>query len=128
MLKMLCISLHLCSTLSGEAIIIDGDTISVERIHVRIQGIDAEELYEKHGKYARDGMNILLRDAKVTCHLNGERSYNRYIGTCYVEGHDVAQDMVTFGYALDCAHYSNGRYRQYEPGNIRLYLSQKPYC
>lgn len=128
MLKSLCIAVKLCTTLSGPATIIDGDTIIVEGIHVRIMGLDAEELSEPHGLRAKQHMQELTHDRVVECTTNGDRSYNRYIGTCFIRGVDLAQSMIADGFALDCAHYSHGKYRKYEPQNIRLTLIQKGYC
>lgn len=128
MLKSLCVWLHLCTTLTGPAYVIDGDTIVVEGIHVRVWGIDAEEWYELNGPAAKDAMIMLTGDAEIICKLNGKRSYQRYVGTCFNEGRDLAEEIVDLGYALDCAHYSGGKYRQFEPQNIRFRLKQKPYC
>jgi Mg-chelatase subunit ChlD len=43
-------------------------------------------------------------------------------------GIDIAADMARFGYALDCARYSGGRYRSLEPANARKMLKQAAYC
>jgi endonuclease YncB( thermonuclease family) len=128
MLKSLCIALHLCSTVSGHARVIDGDTIVVEGIHVRIFGLDAEELNESFGKIAKGYMEYLTRNQEVACKLTGDRSYDRYIGVCAISGSDLAKNMVAAGMALDCARYSGGRYRQYELPKAREFLIQKGYC
>jgi endonuclease YncB( thermonuclease family) len=44
------------------------------------------------------------------------------------DGQDIARVLITQGFALDCARYSGGRYRKYEPVGIRDRLAQKPYC
>jgi len=133
MLKSICIVLKLCSTLSGPATVIDGDTIIVEGIHVRLRGLDAEELSEPNGLLAKTAMQKLVGHEIITCKLDGSKSYDRYVGTCYYRSGindlvDIAIAMVASGQALDCAHYSHGRYRKYEPDNIRLILKQKGYC
>ena len=127
MFKGICIALHLCSTISGHGYAIDGDTIVVEGYHVRISGLDAEELNEPHGLEAKYAM-IRLLHGTIRCELTGDRSYNRYVGTCFNDSGDLASQMAANGAALDCARYSGGKYRQYEPSNIRLKLVQKPYC
>ena len=104
MLKSLCIALHLCTTIAGYPRVIDGDTISVQGIHVRLYGEDAEELIDPHGIQARKGLEAIIGTRKVVCHLTGEKSYNRYIGKCFLQGQDVAEKMIQYGFALDCKH------------------------
>lgn len=127
MLKALCVWLKLCTSLTGSATVIDGDTISLMGLHIRLQGIDAEELSEPHGIAARDELHRLIKDG-VTCKLTGARSYDRYVGKCNVGIIDVGAWLVAYGFALDCAHYSNGEYRKLEPKDVRSKLIQKPYC
>jgi hypothetical protein len=51
------------------------------------------------------------------------------VATCYLpDGTDIARELVHRGWALDCAHYSHGRYRADEPSGVRQRLSQAPYC
>lgn len=129
MLKALCIWLHLCHGVAGEARVIDGDTLDIIGVHVRLNGIDAMELGTPHGDLAKLKMQHLVSNHPVTCHLTGKKSYDRMVGTCYVRNDiDIAAEMIRLGYALDCAKYSGGRYRHLEPQNIRLMLKQQPYC
>jgi endonuclease YncB( thermonuclease family) len=128
MLKSFCLWLRLCSSITGHAYIIDGDTVIVQGYHVRLHGIDAEELNEPNGLKAKAMMQFIIGSNQVNCNLNGEKSYDRYVGTCYVKGIDLGIAMVAAGYALDCAHYSHGMYRQFEPSDARKHLIQKPYC
>ena len=128
MFKGLCLWLRLCTSISGQAYPIDGDSVIVDGVHVRLHGIDAEELNEPNGLKAKAMMQFIIGRNEVTCNLNGEKSYERYVGTCYVKGVDLGIAMVAAGYALDCAHYSHGMYRQFEPSDARKHLIQKPYC
>jgi micrococcal nuclease len=120
-------------TLTGYATVQDGDTIYVNREPVRLAGIDAEELDEPHGPAARDALRALIGNDIVTCEWNGW-SYKRKVGTCTVpskygyEPVKLNEEMVWRGFALDCAHYSNGLYRSLEPAGARSRLIQKGYC
>jgi micrococcal nuclease len=114
-------------TISGSAYIQDGDTIYVANQPVRLAGIDAEELDEPHGLQAKAHLRQLIGDRIVTCRWDGW-SYKRKVGTCFAGSIDLNAQMVRDGFALDCAHYSNGRYRSLEPAGIRSKLIQKPYC
>jgi micrococcal nuclease len=114
--------------ISGVAQVTDGDTIRVSDHRIRIQGLDAEELNEPHGPAARSAMVAIVSGHEVTCIPDGTRSYNRVVATCYVGKLDVAIAMVAGGWALDCARYSRGRYREFEPEGVRATLIQKGYC
>lgn len=107
----------------------DGDTLAVQGYHVRLHGIDAEELSEPNGLKAKAMMKYIISGMDVTCDLTGGRSYDRVIGVCKTQAfEDIGAEMVRLGYALDCAHYSGGYYRQFEPSDARKHLIQKPYC
>jgi micrococcal nuclease len=128
MLYSLCIWVGLCGPPAGNAIAIDGDTVSIMGVHVRLQGIDAEELNEPHGLQAKRSLQTIIYGG-ITCNLTGEKSYSRYVGTCYTkDGTDIGGEMVRLGQALDCPHYSLGKYKPLEPQDIRKKLIQKPYC
>ncbi|WP_405110937.1 thermonuclease family protein [Phaeobacter sp. BS52] len=92
----------------------DADTIVVDGTPVRLQGVDAPELKTRAGKDARRWMVNFLSGKSVECSLNGERSYDRYIGVCYAEGQDIGAAVIAAGHALDCRRYSGGRYRHLE--------------
>lgn len=114
--------------LNGPATVTDGDTIRVSGYAVRLEGVDAEEMNEPHGPAARAAMIVIIGNDPVSCVLNGDRSYNRVVARCYVRGVDVGAEVIRRGAALDCGHYSHGRYRELEPAGVRARLIQKPYC
>jgi micrococcal nuclease len=118
----------LTCTLSGPAAVHDGDTIRVAGHSIRLHGLDAEELNEPHGDAARRVLVEIIGGRDVTCTHRGEKSYHRIMATCEVDGVDLGAEMVKRGAALDCARYSHGRYRAFEPAGIRAVLSQKGYC
>ncbi len=119
--------------IQGVPRVLDGDTIVVSGLRVRLNGLDAEEVSsppEPHGAAARAGMQSIVGiGAPVRCVLKGDRSHERHIGTCFnMRGQDIAAELIRLGLALDCARYSGGRYRFLEPAGARLRLRQKPYC
>lgn len=124
---MLCKLLATCAIV-GLATVHDGDTIRVDGQSVRLQGVDAEELTEPHGVEARDAMKVIVRALTVRCEPSG-KSYNRVVATCYLpDGTDIGAELIHRGFALDCAHYSRGKYRPLEPAGARQKLLQKGYC
>jgi endonuclease YncB( thermonuclease family) len=46
--------------------------------------------------------------------LDGKRTHDRCVGVCYLDGVDIAAEMVRQGIARDCPRFSNGRYRDAE--------------
>ena len=123
----LCFWLGLFCSISGQAIVHDGDTMRVAGYSVRLAGVDAEELSEPNGYAARDALRAIVRASTVRCEISG-KSYNRVVGTCYLGDMDINAEIIRRGYALDCARYSGGKYRTIEPFDARRRLLQKPYC
>jgi micrococcal nuclease len=46
--------------------------------------------------------------------LDGERTHDRCVGVCYLDGADINEVMVHRGVARDCPRYSQGRYAEAE--------------
>ncbi|CUH46418.1 thermonuclease family protein [Ruegeria atlantica] len=106
----------------------DADTIVVDGTPVRLQGVDAPELGTAAGRDARRWMVNHLRGKAVECKLTGERTHDRYVGVCYVDGQDIGAAVIAAGHALDCARYSGGRYRDFETAAARSRLNRARYC
>ncbi len=125
-------------TISGAARVIDGDTIVLTNTntHIRLNGVDAPEVVHPHhpvddafGPESRDEMRAIIRDATIHCELNGERSYERLVGVCYLpDGTDIGAELIRRGLALDCARWSFGRYRSLEPEGVREIIKAASYC
>jgi micrococcal nuclease len=122
----------LANEVSGEARVRDADTIVVSGTPVRLNGIDAPENSTRAGMAATQFMKRLLQGETVACDLNGERTYDRWVGVCHikVDGRwsDIGAILVSNGHALDCRRYSGGRYRALEPTGARGRLKQASYC
>lgn len=118
------------TSVAGVPRVVDGDTLAVSGIVVRLDGLDAEEMSEPHGSAARAALQAAVGvGATVTCSLTGSVTHGRYVARCFnIRGQDVAGLVVRSGLALDCARYSGGRYRSLEPAGVRARLMQKPYC
>ncbi len=114
--------------IKGYVRVVDGDTLWLGRIKIRLNGIDAPERGRPRYTAATRALQQVTYGKIVTCVLNGEKSYDRYIGRCFVGPADVAAAVIASGNALDCARYSGGRYRRYETPDARRYIRQAPYC
>ncbi len=76
----------------------DGDTIEVDGRPIRIATLDCGESGTIAGHIATRRMKALVSSERVTCSLTGERSYDRWIGSCRLaSGQDIASVMIGEG-------------------------------
>ncbi|WP_233421997.1 thermonuclease family protein [Ruegeria profundi] len=130
MFKILTIAVALFATTAaaGGLQVRDADTIVVDGTPVRLNGVDAPELGTRSGQNAKRWMVNFLRGKNIECELNGERTYDRWVGVCYADGQDIGAAVIAAGHALDCAKYSGGRYRQLETPAAKARLKRAGYC
>ncbi len=101
---------------SGNARVIDGDTIEVEGTRIRLEGIDAPETGQRCarrmlgnwacGAAATEALSRLVEGKRVECTPRGVDKYNRMLGVCFVDGRDVNAWMVRKGLAWAFVRYS----------------------
>jgi endonuclease YncB( thermonuclease family) len=106
----------------------DVDTIVVGGTPVRLNGLDGPEISSRIGREARAFMNRLVQGETVTCRLNGERTHDRWVGVCFLDGQDIGAIAVANGHALDCRRYSGGRYRELETSAAQSRIQRAAYC
>ena len=106
----------------------DGDTIEVSEIPIRLNGVSAPELNEPLGERSKIFMRDLVLGQQVRCELNGEKTYDRFVGTCYLGGKDIGILVIEAGLALDCPRYSGGRYAVSEIATAREQVKLPSYC
>ena len=92
----------------------DGGTIVVDGLPIRLNGLAAPEHDEPGGSAATAAMTALVLGREVCCDLNGDRTYDRCVGGCYLDDQDISEIMVRCGLARDCPRFSGGRYRAVE--------------
>lgn len=110
--------------ISGPCHVIDGDTIVIGGLKVRLSGIDAPELHHPWGRKAKAALAALCKRRKITAHTHSKTSYDRIVARCYLpDGTDLSAAMVINGLALDWSAYSRGRYRHLEPEGVRNKLA-----
>jgi endonuclease YncB( thermonuclease family) len=103
------------STITGMATVIDGDTITLGEYKVRLNGFDTPERDSKCGSTdvyaaASNALADFIAEQTVTCELNGEKSYDRVIGTCSARGTDLGIFMADSGWGRDWKRFSGGKY------------------
>jgi endonuclease YncB( thermonuclease family) len=95
--------------------IIDGDTIQLNNIRIRLQGIDAPEM-KQHcvtvvpqqicaGDLAKDKLIELIDHHIVECTDEGKDRHKRQLSYCYANGVNLNKEMVSQGYAYAYREY-----------------------
>ncbi|WP_297779836.1 thermonuclease family protein [uncultured Roseovarius sp.] len=108
------------TTLTGHCYVVDGDTIRIGKVSIRLAGIDAPELEHPWGKKARWELIHLCKGQIITAEIEPELSYDRLVATCFLpDGRDLSAEMVSRGMALDWPKFSGGKYKHLEPEGVR---------
>ena len=104
----------------GRAYVVDGDTITVQGLSIRLAGIDAPEMDHPYGKNAKWYLVNLTKGQEITAEFHGEQTHAREVATCYLpDGRDLSAEMVKAGLAIDWPKFSGGKYRHLEPPDAR---------
>ena len=108
-------------TIKGFAKVIDGDSIRINGINIRLFGIDAPELkqsceedYSKHcGKESKRILEEAIDGQRITCSYQEKDRYGRILGICYHgeyfhddPGLEINGMMVFSGHAIAYKRYS----------------------
>ena len=106
----------------------DGDTLEISSVPIRLSGISAPELNESGGEKAKFFIVNLVYGKRIQCSLTGEKSYDRFVGTCYFKHQDIGAALIRAGLALDCPKYSDGKYKEFESKASRARIRLPAYC
>mmetsp|Transcript_37035 Transcript_37035/g.96077 ORF Transcript_37035/g.96077 Transcript_37035/m.96077 type:complete len:340 (-) Transcript_37035:777-1796(-) len=110
--------------LLGPARVVDGDTLEVAGVKVRLFGLDAPEKAQSCadaagkaydcGKDAMQALQAKLKQAPVTCTSLNQDQYGRAVATCSVRGggvfggeEDIGSWLVSNGYAVAYREFSS---------------------
>lgn len=111
------------TVLRGRCWVVDGDTIVIDKVHIRLAGIDAPELDHPYGQQSKWALVKLCKGQVITACIKPEMSYDRVVAECFLpDGRDIAAEMVKAGLALDWPKFSGGKYRQFEQADARKKL------
>ena len=101
---------------TGRARVVDGDTLAIGTVRVRLEGIDAPEQDQtcgkpwfgtwKCGRAATEHLEKLTGERDVRCESKGNDAYGRVLGVCFIDGFDLNADMVRNGFAWAFVKYS----------------------
>lgn len=103
------------NSVEGKALIIDGDSIMISSIKIRLVGIDAPELHQfcgkKNARYpcgleAKKYLEQLLENQNVTCHWHKTDKYHRILATCKTnQVRNINATLVQNGWAVSYYEY-----------------------
>ena len=110
--------------------IVDGDTVVLSGVRVRLHGIDAPETRQscrdardRRYRCGREATAALIRLAGggIRCRMQrGSDRYGRKIGTCYAaDGRNINAEMVRLGHALAYRKYSTAYVAQEREARAR---------
>ncbi|WP_243470687.1 thermonuclease family protein [Ruegeria denitrificans] len=118
----------------GAAQIRDVDTVVVSGVPIRLNGVDGPELGTAAGRDARRWMVNHLRNRTVACFLTGAKTYDRHVGSCFIQENgtkrwiDIGASAISAGHALDCRRYSGGKYADLETPAAKSRIKRADYC
>ncbi|MDJ0827744.1 MAG: thermonuclease family protein [Rhodobacter sp.] len=100
------------TTAAADPKVIDGDTLEVDGIVIRIEGIDAPEHGQRCGNWdcgtaATEALAGLVEAGKLDCEAHTTDAYGRVIATCYAGGVDIGKSMVDKGLAWPFEKFSD---------------------
>jgi endonuclease YncB( thermonuclease family) len=114
-------------TLSGQAEVVDGDTLSIrgEKARIRLYGVDTpegqqicEDASSKRylcGSRAAEALSSLVgRNGRVTCQEEDRDRYGRIVAVCQANGREINAELIRQGRALEYKESSDGRYADEE--------------
>ena len=114
-------TISLSDDMTGQASIIDGDTLEIHGNRIRLWGVDAPEsdqlcrgedsLQYRCGAKAANELDAFIAKRPVSCIPISLDQYGRTVATCSVGGVDLGEWLVRNGLALDWPQYSKGTIR-----------------
>lgn len=100
--------------IAGQASVIDGDTIKIDGVKIRLLGIDAPDKSKdpQSAFYlpAKNALSDFIGQQQITCRPTGDKSYDRIVASCFLGKKDIAEYMVKIGFAVDWPKFSKGIY------------------
>ncbi len=101
---------------TGTIRVIDGDTLDVGRMRVRLYGIDAPEANQtcqteqgldwRCGDWVSREVRAQYQGRQARCEAMDTDRYGRMVARCLVEGRDIGQDLVAQGLAFAYRRYA----------------------
>jgi endonuclease YncB( thermonuclease family) len=117
---------------AGPARVIDGDSLEIGEVRVRLFGVDAPELAQRCtgadgqdyacGRAAREFLTAMIDGRPVTCRREGRDRFRRVLARCESARDDLGAAMVRQGWAVAFAGSDGDGHRSLERAAQRARL------
>jgi endonuclease YncB( thermonuclease family) len=111
-------------SITGQAVVEDGDGLKMGNTRIRFFGIDALEMGQRCfdlaensipcGQLAADALRRMVQDEEVRCDIREQDRYGRSIASCYVGRKSLSKEMVRQGWAVPFVRYSDLYVKDYQ--------------
>lgn len=111
-----CLASPVAAQISGPVHVVDGDTLRLGGITIRLHGIDAPETAQtcrtEHGvdwacgRWVTNAVRAAYQGKPAICAPITQDRYGRTVATCDVSGQDMGQHIVSQGWAFAYRRYS----------------------
>ena len=109
--------------IEGRAYVMNGDSLIIQKVEVRLFGVDAPEMNHPFGTRAKWALFEMCKGHAIRAHVHHIDTYGRTVAKCYLpDGRDLSAEIVKQGLALDWLKFSEGAYREFETADARRKL------
>lgn len=110
-------------SVKGRAWVIAGDTVVIDRLQIRLFGLDAPEINHPFGQKAKWALVRLCKGQALLAEVTDVDVHGRTVARCFrPDGRDLSAEMVKMGLAIDWPKYSGGAYPAMECAGVRRRL------
>ncbi len=102
--------------MNGTVYVIDGDTVIMDKTHIRLKGMDAPEMEQQCeragrnydcGREARNILRAKIGKSAIRCDKEGRDQYMRELSRCYLGETELNRWMVEQGWAVSYGDYQH---------------------
>jgi endonuclease YncB( thermonuclease family) len=86
--------------INGTAIIHDGDTLSIGKQRIRLQGVSAPEFSDPRGPRSRAALEDIVNGRDLACWPDGTKSFKRIVARCFIGEIDIGRALIVQGWAF----------------------------
>jgi micrococcal nuclease len=108
--------------------VIDGQTIAVGGVALRVEGVHTPKPGDIYGYTAKVYTERRVRGLELRCELLEESAGGYPIGRCLNGGKELGALIIEAGAARDCPRQSGGRFASLESAEARELIPLPPEC
>ncbi|MCL5776442.1 thermonuclease family protein [Limibaculum sp. FT325] len=109
------------SDLRGVPRVIDGDTLALGDVRIRLHALHAPEMDEPRGREAKAALAAIVGRKPITCRAVDRDRYGRIVADCQnADGRDLARAMIEAGAARHCPRYGRRDLAELPDNGLKL--------